>query len=77
MIFTKNPDGLSLGSFLCSDSIDKLDAPGMRPMEGDSTVDGDNDDDGEDSVVLQFRTDFQSFTRGTVPVGKIYSLGES
>ena len=76
VIFTKNPDGLALGSFLCSDSIDKLDAPGQRPMEGDSSVDED-DDDGEESVVLQFRTGFQEFSRGTVPAGKLFSLGKS
>ncbi|KAL1961458.1 hypothetical protein VTO42DRAFT_186 [Malbranchea cinnamomea] len=78
--FTENDDDqpVSIGAFLCARSKEELIPPALRPTEdGDRGNGGNDDDDYEKSVKLQFRTGFSSFSRGVVPVGKVYKLENS
>lgn len=78
VVFTEDSDPVDVQAFYCADSRDKLlTPPGQRPSEGDSGNGNAGDDGEEDSVKLQFRTGFKSFTRGDVPVGEVFSLGTS
>lgn len=70
---SKNQKPVRIASFYCSDSVDKLEGPGLKPLSGKQ---GDGDDDKEKTVRIQFRTGYDKFTQGDIKLGEVVSLGK-
>ncbi|EER25640.1 hypothetical protein D8B26_000038 [Coccidioides posadasii str. Silveira] len=68
---SKDAEAVPIGSFYCSDSLDKLEPPGQKPLSLKKS-DGKKTDK---TVRIQFRTGFDDFTQGDVKLGETVPLG--
>ncbi|EEP81265.1 predicted protein [Uncinocarpus reesii 1704] len=67
---SKDEKPVQIGSVLCSNSVDKLEGPGQKPLANEK-----GGDTTEKTVRVQFRTQFVEFTRGDVKLGETVQLG--